>query len=342
MLDVIGAGTSAKGKIADYADVYKNSPLREENMKELEYLAKDTSEAHALNFDSVFAASYGTQFFQVLGRMFSDYYRNVDYNFMRLFVMGFLGILFGLVWLDLGDNDYAGMNSKMSAIFMSVGFGGVLNSATALPVMYRIREVFYRERASNTYHESAYSIGLGLVEIPYVFVCTILFVVPFYFLVGFESSATAFFRFLFAFYLLALIFSYGGQFISVFMPNLIVANMFQGTFFTFFFLFAGVFISVEAIPRGWIWMYYIDPLPKAMIAIAISQFRCVGDTSVCPSLFDPVTNAMVTKSEWVGTYMQTDMHEDWYWYYIGWLAFTALVFRILIFIIVKKINHQKR
>lgn len=342
MLDVTGAGTSAKGKIADYAEVYNHSPLREENMKELDYLAKDTSEANALVFDSVYAASYGTQFFQVLGRMFNDYYRNVDYNFMRLFVMTFLGILFGLVWLDLGDNDFAGMNSKMSAIFMSVGFGGLLNSATALPVMYRIREVFYRERASNTYHESAYSVGLGIVEIPYVFGCTVLFVTPFYFLVGFESTARAYFRFLFAFYLLALIFSYGGQFISVFMPNLIVANMFQGTFFTFFFLFAGVFISVSSIPVGWIWMYYIDPIPKAMISIAISQFRCVGDITVCPSLFDPVTNTVVTKSEWVGTYMQTDMSDDWYWYYIGWLGFTALVFRILIFIIVKYVNHQKR
>lgn len=273
--------------------------------------------------------------------------------------MTFLGILFGLMWFRLNDDDIAGMNSKLSAVFMAVGFGGVMNSDTALPVMYRLREVFYRERASNTYHHAIYSSLLGIVEIPYVFGTCVCFLIPFYFLVGFANDATAFFKFLFTLFLVALAFCYMGQFFSVLMPNLILANVAQGFILTFLFLFAGVFISVSAIPVGWIWVYYINPLPKGIISIGIAQYACHSQQAEagaahadaeaagtggagCPSLFDPVTDQWMTKSAWTGRYMQTDMSQQWYWYYNAWLGFTILVLRFLVFICVKYINHQKR
>jgi ABC-type multidrug transport system ATPase subunit/ABC-type multidrug transport system permease subunit len=345
MLDVIGAGTSAKGKIADYAQLYTQSSLRTLNMTELTHLAQDAADAHLLHFDSVFAASYTQQCSILAQRMFSDFYRNVDYNFARLFLMLFLGILFGLMWLQLNDNDVAGMNSKVAAIFMAIGFAGVINSDTALPVMFRLREVFYRERASNTYHHAVWSTLIGIVEIPYVFATCVCFLIPFYFLVGFENNATKFFECLLSLFLVALSFCFMGQLFSVSMGNLILANVAQGFVLTFFFLFTGTFISVSAIPKGWLWVYYINPLPKGIIAVTISQYSCLDGLSsaaACPSLYDPLTDQQVTKSDWSGSYMQADMRHVWYWYYNAWLLFTCLVLRILIFICVKYINHQKR
>jgi ABC-type multidrug transport system permease subunit len=66
----------------------------------------------------------------------------------------------------------------------AAGFLGVLQSSNALPVVFRLREVFYRERASNVYAPWVYTVALSLVELPYLFACSFLFVLPFYFLVS--------------------------------------------------------------------------------------------------------------------------------------------------------------
>jgi ABC-type multidrug transport system ATPase subunit len=95
MLDVIGAGTSAKGKIADYSEVYKTSGLREDNMSTLTQLCEP--QGQAVKFDHVYASSYAQQYLHVQKRLFTVYWRDSDYNNTKFFLMVFLGILFGSV-----------------------------------------------------------------------------------------------------------------------------------------------------------------------------------------------------------------------------------------------------
>lgn len=154
-----------------------------------------------------------------------------------------LGILFGLVFLQVSDDDLAGMSSKLSVIFMTTGFCGVLHAGTSFPLLFRWRAVFYREQSSNTYSPWVYALANTLVELPYVFVFTLVFVVPCYHLVGFQNDGELFFRYAFSHYLMSLCFLYLGHFLASALPNAVVAQILQGVLYNFCFLFGGVFIQ---------------------------------------------------------------------------------------------------
>lgn len=188
MLDVCGAGTSAKGLIAPYDEVYKESQLRVQNMSTLAQLATPPPGSQPVRFDSVYASSYSTQFKHVLGRLFTVYWRDISYNMLRFFLNLILGIFFGLIYLSLADDDEPGMISKLSVCLLSLGQIGVLNAANAIPIVFRLREVFYRERSSNTYSSFMLSTSLAIVELPYLFVGVMLFCLPLYFLVPTQTG----------------------------------------------------------------------------------------------------------------------------------------------------------
>ena len=96
-------------------------------------------------------------------------------------------------------------------LFLISGNVGVLQCANALPIIFRLREVFYRERASNTYAPWVHSTAIGIVELPYLFACVSVFTIPLYFLVGLINDAEKFFQFLLTLFLVAIYFCYLGQ-----------------------------------------------------------------------------------------------------------------------------------
>lgn len=337
MLDVIGAGTSAKGKIAPYDEVYRAHPLRSANMETVDRLCTPDPNVAPAKFDHVYASSGVKQLYVVFRRLTSMYWRDTDYNGTKFFMMIFLGILFGLVWLDIDDTDQAGMTSKISVLFMGFAFMGVLQASNAMPVCFKLREVFYRERAANTFAPWVYSTSLALIELPYIFACSLLFCLPLYFLVGFVDSGSLFFQFTFTVWLGGVCFCYMGQLLAALCPNMQVAQGLQGLVFTFFFLFGGVFIQKNQMPQGWRWMYYIDPVPKGFNSLVIQQFYCEG--ADCPT----VTTAMgVTLTKWAYAQNFIGSGEDFKWKWIGWLVLTIAVVHIMVILCVRSINHQKR
>jgi len=343
MLDVIGAGTTGGRKIPAYEEVYKQSELRKQNEAELARVAQphdynnNSAKVAAAEFDSVYAASYFVQFHEVLKRLFLIYWRDTSYNGAKFALMAALGVMFGLVYLQIDDDDEPGMTSKMSVIYMTVGFVGVLQGFNALPVIFRLRSAFYRERASGTFAPGVYSSTLAIVELPYVLFGVTLFVVPLYFLVGFENSAASFFQYLFIMYLEALLFSYLGQLLASLLPNIQVANILSALCFMMFFLFGGVFIQRGVMPEGWVWMYEINFIPKGFVPLAIQQFK---DKDTADDMLDTVQFGRVTKWSYVQNYLSTS--QSWQWDLVGWMVFEIVCVRILIALVVQKISYQKR
>jgi len=237
-------------------------------------------------------------------------------------------------------------------MYMTSAFNGVVHSMTSLPVLIRFRPIFYREKFSYTYSPSTYSFALALVEIPYIAASSCLFVISFYWLAGLRPDAAIFFKYLLAHCALSLCFSSWGQFLAAVCPNAMITNMAQGTSFTFMFLFGGVFIRASNIPVGWIWFYYIDPVPKALIALAMPQFDCPGydqcDSSGvdCPCNFLSILGAsgQTANTTTIAQFVSDSLSAgyDSYWEYLGWLALTYLVMRIMVFAAVSKVAHIKR
>eukprot|EP00742_Colponemidia_sp_Colp-10_P017271 GILJ01019851.1.p1 GENE.GILJ01019851.1~~GILJ01019851.1.p1 ORF type:complete len:1409 (-),score=187.18 GILJ01019851.1:37-3678(-) len=345
MLDVIGAGTVEKRPVANFASIYLNSELRRANIKEIELLIQNPETGFDIVQDSNstikgrYAASYTVQLKTVLYRLFTDYWRNTSYNLVRFLIMLGAGIVFGLLWLQVDDSDQPGVNSKLAAIFMSTYFCSLFLSAAVLPVIYRYRTVFYRERSSNTYAPWIFAICLGIVELPYIFGCCVLFTLPYYFLVGFQSSGTLFWQYTFALYLVCVAITYAGQVWAVFISNMSLCKIPQCFMFDFMYNFGGVFVLAKDIPTPWKWMYYINPVPKGLVAAGLNEYECVSN---CPSIIQQTGAGVstVSRSDYVSTYLEASYGD--YWNQIGWLILTCAILHFLFIVCLQKINHVKR
>ena len=58
---------------------------------------------------------------------------------------------------------------------------------TAIPVVASARPAFYREQQSNMYRVAYYEIATGIVEVPYMAFSTLLLLILFFFIVGFDK-----------------------------------------------------------------------------------------------------------------------------------------------------------
>jgi len=288
------------------------------------------------------SAGFLTQYWHVQTRLFRAYWRDTDLNFTRLFIVLIIGVLFGLVWFDLKSNDQAGVSSKIGVLFMPAGFHGVLNCASVSPVMARLRSVYYRERASNTYGAFVFALSYAIVELPYVAVSAFLFSVPMYFLVGLSSAAEDYFRYYFAFYIEGLCITYAGHFFAASMPNVTVVSILQGLYFALTFLFGGVFVPHPDIPRTWAPAQWIDCIYQGLISLSYTQFKC--DAEPCPSI--SIVEAGQQKTLTIVDYVQTTygftLTLDYYWYSIGWLFLILGVTQIFTILSFKYINWQKK
>jgi len=341
MLDVVGAGTSAKGLIAPYDEVYRDSALRAENLAEVARLSVPAAGSSPVHFASAYACSYATQLRLVLGRLGTVFWRDVSYVTTKVRVLLFLGLLIGLVFLGIDDSDEAGLTSKVGIMGMSAGLFGIINSSSALPLIFRLRESFYRERASHTYAPIVYSTSLAIVELPYLVVATVAFTTPFYFLVGMKNEAGAFFQYTFVMYLCALFFTYAGQLFASLLSNMQTASILQSVCITLWFLFSGVFINRGAMPEGWVFMYVLNPLSKVMVSLAIPQFYCADESPAgCPQLVSVQHGGVVSQWEFVSSYLASG--KGWEWTYVGWLVVSIAVVRLLVAVSVQRVVHLTR
>jgi hypothetical protein len=232
--------------------------------------------------------------------------------------------------------------SKLAVLNLSCGFVGLIHCFATLPVVFRLREVFYRERSSSMYAPFVYSTALSVVELPFLFVSLLFFALPAYWLIELEASATLFFRFLLVVYLSSLFFAYMGHALASLLPNIQLTSMVQGAIVAMFFLFSGVYIRRGNMPEGWAWLYYIDPVPKGFIALCIEQFYCPVADPTCPRVVS-VRSGNTSKWQFVAEYLASDVNgPEWEEKYIAWLAGSVALMLTLNAVIIRYVSHVKR
>lgn len=59
-------------------------------------------------------------------------------------------------------------------------------------------------------------------------------------------------------------------------------------------------------PEPWTFMYYIDPIPKSLLPLAIQQFYCPLDDPTCPKIESTRLGGTVSKWEYVKTILATN------------------------------------
>ncbi|RLN51281.1 hypothetical protein BBP00_00009915, partial [Phytophthora kernoviae] len=146
MLEVIGAGIGRDVK--DYSVEYTNSPLCAANRERTLQLCQASDEfvRHSTLNHRPIATGFWNQFSQLAKKQQLTYWRNPQYNFMRMFLFPICAVIFGTTFYQLSALTVKKINSHIGLIYNSMDFIGVINLMTVLEVTCAERAVFYRER----------------------------------------------------------------------------------------------------------------------------------------------------------------------------------------------------
>ncbi|RLN75940.1 hypothetical protein BBJ28_00024983 [Nothophytophthora sp. Chile5] len=337
MLEVIGAGIGRDVK--DYSVEYAKSPLcasnRERTLKLCE-VSDEFVKHSTMNYSSI-ATGFMNQLSELAKKQQRTYWRNPQYNFMRLFLFPLYAIIFGTTFYQLSAASLKKINSHIGLIYNSMDFIGVNNLMTVLEVTCAERAVFYRERMSNYYGPLPYSLSLFFAEIPYLIVVIILFVTIEYWLVGWSSNAGDFFFFMFVFYLYTSACTYVGQWMSALMPNEKVANVAVGALSCLFNLFSGYLLPRTAMKAGYKWFSYLMPSSYALAALVGVQF---GENQ---DLIEVTANG-VTTEQTVAQYIEDtyDFRPNRKYNFMAGLIVIWVVVQLAIYLTFKYVSHLKR
>jgi len=350
MLDIL---VEARGRKVDYAEIWKDHPLAKVANNRVVELITSPEAAEAIISDKSSRANIITQFRWVLRRQWDSYWRNTSYNLVRAFIQLVCGIVIGLVYLNLAANVRnggrnqlpAGINSVIGGLLMTFGFAAVLNCATTLPVIAGERPVFYREQASKIYNPYTYAMALCVVEFPFTAFAVLWFVLPYYYLASFQADGILFCKAYLLFYLVALCTNALGHAMTALLPNLVVATQIQGLFFTFIFTFGGVFIRKEgagALTAGWVWIYWMNWLPKGLNGFALAEYGCDGGVAAgCPSVIN--NGQEVSISDYLTLqYIGGRTGSSYYAEQVGWLFLTLIIIRMFATLGLRYVNFLKR
>ncbi|KAE8976433.1 ABC transporter G family member 37 [Phytophthora rubi] len=337
MLEVIGAGIGRDVK--DYSVEYKNSELYQSNRERTLKLAEvsDKFVRHStLNYKPI-ATGFTNQLGQLAKKQQLTYWRNPQYNFMRMFLFPLFAIIFGTTFYQLSAASVKKINSHIGLIYNSMDFIGVINLMTVLEVTCAERAVFYRERMSNYYGPLPYSLSLFFAEIPYLIVVIILFVTIEYWLVGWSDNGGDFVFFMFVFYLYTSACTYVGQWMSALMPNEKVANVAVGALSCLFNLFSGYLLPRPAMKAGYKWFTYLMPSSYSLAALVGVQFGEIQDVIAVTA--NGVTTDMTVAEYIADTY---DFRPNRKYNFMAGLIVIWVVLQLAIYLTFKYVSHLKR
>ncbi|KAI7987446.1 Pleiotropic drug resistance protein 1 [Camellia lanceoleosa] len=185
-----------------------------------------------------------------------------------------IALLLGTIFWDLGSKRETQQDifNAMGSMYTAVLFLGIQNASSVQPVVAIERIVFYRERAAGMYSALPYAFGQVVIELPYIFVQTLIYGVIVYAMIGFEWTVAKFLWYLFFMYFTLLYFTFYGMMTVAVTPNHNIASIVSSAFYGIWILFSGFIIPKTRIPVWWRWNYYICPMAWTLYGLVASQF----------------------------------------------------------------------
>ncbi|KAK1312432.1 putative pleiotropic drug resistance protein 7 [Acorus calamus] len=258
----------------NFVDVYKNSPLFERNKALIKELSQPPPNSSDLYFPTQYSQPMFTQWIACLWKQRLSYWRNPPYTAVRFFFTLGIALLFGTIFWQLGKktSKQQDLLNAMGSMYAAVLFLGVQNASSVQPVVAIERTVFYRERAAGMYSALPYAFGQVAIEVPYIFIQSVVYGVIVYAMIGFEWTAAKFFWYLFYMYFTFLYFTYYGMMAVGITPNHNIAAIVSFAFYTIWNLFSGFLIPRPKIPVWWRWYYWMSPVSWTLYGLVASQF----------------------------------------------------------------------
>lgn len=188
MLDAIGAGSQRRVGDRDWAEIYKDSELYADNLRQVQQVnAEGAQKPAAADRTSEYAAPWLYQFQVVLKRTMLSTWRQPSYQYTRLFQHLAFSLLTGLLFLQLGNN-LASLQYRVFVIFMLAIIPAII-MAQIQPFWIMSRSIWIREETSKTFDGTVFASTQLISEVPYAVVCGLVFFVLIYYLTGFNTDS---------------------------------------------------------------------------------------------------------------------------------------------------------
>lgn len=262
-----------------------------------------------------------------------SYWRNPPYTAVKYFYTTGIALLFGTMFWGVGRkrDSQQDLFNAMGSMYASVIFMGVQNSGSVQPVVSVERTVFYRERAAHMYSPLPYALGQVVIELPYIFVQSLIYGVLVYAMIGFEWTAAKFFWYLFFMYFTLAYYTFYGMMVVGLTPNYNVSSVASTAFYAIWNLFSGFLIPRTRIPVWWRWFYWICPIAWTLNGLVTSQFGDVTET---------FSNSEVRIADFVKDYF--GYRHDLLWVVAVVVVAFPVLFALLFGLSLKIFNFQKR
>uniref|UniRef100_A0A0E0B1J5 ABC transporter domain-containing protein n=2 Tax=Oryza TaxID=4527 RepID=A0A0E0B1J5_9ORYZ len=253
----------------NFTQVYKNSELYRRNKNLIKELSTPHESSSDLSFPTQYSQPFLTQCLACLWKQRLSYWRNPRYIAVKYFFTIIVALLFGTMFWGIGQkrNNKQALFSAMGSMYSTCLTMGVQNSASVQPIVSIERTVFYRERASHMYSPLPYALGQVAIELPYIFLQTIIYGMLVYAMIGYEWTGAKFFWYLFFMYFTLSYYTFYGMMAVGLTPNYNMSTVVSTGFYTMWNLFSGFLIPIN------------PPSPFSRRLISSSSTRRAGEHS---------------------------------------------------------------
>ncbi|OWM78228.1 hypothetical protein CDL15_Pgr015047 [Punica granatum] len=258
----------------DFTDLYRNSDSYRRNKALIQELSRTPPGSKDLYFPTKYSQSFFTQCMACLWKQHWSYWRNPSYTAVRFLFTTFIALMFGTMFWDLGSKTSRQQDlfNAMGSMYTAVLFLGIQNAGSVQPVVAVERTVFYRERAAGMYSALPYAVSQVLIELPYIFVQTLVYGVITYAMIQFEWKLEKFLWYLFFMYFTLLYFTYYGMMAVSMTPDHYIAAIVSSFFYGIWNVFSGFIIPRPRMPIWWRWYFWACPVSWTLYGLVVSQF----------------------------------------------------------------------
>ncbi|KAK3005004.1 hypothetical protein RJ639_016121, partial [Escallonia herrerae] len=246
-----------------------------------------------------------------------------------------LGIDFAEIYKSsaLHENNQQSVLNVFGSMFTAVFLSGINNCSSVVPYIVTERSVLYREKFCGMYDSWAYALAQVIIEVPYLFIQALIYVIITYPMIGYQWSASKVLWYFYNMLCTLMYCTYLGMMIASATPSIPLAASLHSTFYRFFNLFAGFIVPRPQIPKWWLWLYYLTPSSWTLNGMLTSQY---GDVQTEIMVFEEKKTVAAFIRDYFG------FQHDQLPIVVVVLILYPLVFAFLFAFCITKLNFERR
>jgi len=294
----------------------------------------------SLSTTGAYTTNFFTQSYYLSKRTLMVYAKNPGIVHVRIAMYSMMALLMGTAYWKI-QNKQESVQDRISVLFFSMAFLSFM-SISAFPSLIEDRLLFVRERANRYYRVGAYALAHTIISIPFILIIALSYSLIMYWMVDLNySDAGIYFYFLFALFTALYVSESLVVTIAAIIPWYLIGIAIAAASYGLFMILNGYFVKATNIPRGWIWMHYLDYQKYAFEGFMINEFH--GREIPCAASgcqYPDYNGDGITSGDEILRYYGYAGRDKWH--QIAYLYIFVVVFRIFFYLCLRFFNKGRR